>query len=286
MTRNAASAAAGRLASAAVTGRPAPRVAVIGHIEWVQFVAVARYPERGGIEEAEPVSEQAGGGAVVAAAVLAELGATVELFCAPGDDERGHAAVAQLRERGIAVHPAWRAPPTRYVFTMLDSDSERTIVTVGERLAPRGDDALPWDALGGVDGVYLTAGDAGAIAHARRAPIVTASPRVGAPVPGVTLDAMILSASDEHEQAQARPWAKQTRLMVATEGADGGRWWGESEGRWPAATLPGPRRDSYGAGDSFAAGFTFGLAAGDDVAGAARIGAQCGARMLTRSGAP
>ena len=50
--------------------------------------------------------------------------------------------------------------------------------------------------------------------------------------------------------------------MVATEGADGGRWWGESEGRWAAVPPPGPVRDSYGCGDAFAAGFTYGLAAG------------------------
>ena len=74
--------------------------------------------------------------------------------------------------------------------------------------------------------------------------------------------------------------------MVETQGADGGRWWGDSDGRWPAAPLPGERRDSYGAGDSFAAGFTFGLASGLDAAGAARVGAEVGARMMTRVGAP
>ena len=67
-----------------------------------------RYPERGGLEQGEREREQAGGGAVVAAAVLAELGASVDFFCALGDDERGHAAVAQLQERGVTVHAAWR----------------------------------------------------------------------------------------------------------------------------------------------------------------------------------
>jgi ribokinase len=258
------------------------RVAVVGHVEWVSFVRVDRYPERGGLEQGTREAEHAGGGAVVAAAVLAELGAEVEFFCAPGDDERGHAAMDELRERGITVHPAWRAQPTRYVFTLLDGGGERTIVTVGERLAPRGDDELDWDRLAAVDGVYVTAGDAGAIARARRAPVVTASPRAGEPVDGVTIDAMIFSAHDEHERRWAQPWEGRTRLMVATEGATGGRWWGESEGRWPAVEPPGPVRDSYGAGDSFAAGFTFALAAGEDLAGAARVGA----RMLTRAGAP
>ena len=38
--------------------------------------------------------------------------------------------------------------------------------------------------------------------------------------------------------------------------------------------------------DSFAAGFTYGLARGLPVAEAASVGARCGALMLTRVGAP
>lgn len=262
------------------------RVAVVGHVEWVEFVRVPQYPPRGGLEQGEREFERAGGGAVVAASALAELGAEVDFFGAVGDDERGHAAVEQLRKRDIRVHMARRSAPTRYVFTLLDAGGERTIITVGERLAPAGGDDLDWDALAHVDGVYVTAGDAGAIRAARAAPILTASPRAGDPVPSVTLDALILSASDEHERAWAQAWEPQTRLMVATEGGEGGRWWGESEGRWPAAPLPGERRDSYGAGDSFAAGFTFGLASAMAPAQAAEIGARVGAQALTRVGAP
>jgi ribokinase len=262
------------------------RVAVVGHVEWVDFVRVERYPERGGLEQGQREFERAGGGAVVAAAMLTELGAEVDFFCAPGDDERGRAAVTQLRDRGVTVHPVWRPPPTRYVFTLLDGGGERTIVTVGERLAPAGDDDVDWDRLAAVDGVYVTAGDPGALGAARAAPVLTASPRTGRPVGGVTIDAMILSASDEHERRWAVAWEPQTRLMVATEGAAGGHWWGESEGRWAAVPPPGEPRDTYGCGDSFAAGFTFGLASGMAPAQAAEVGAGCGARMLTRVGAP
>ena len=76
------------------------------------------------------------------------------------------------------------------------------------------------------------------------------------------------------------------RYRLLLRDADGGRWWGESEGRWGPAPLPGPIRDSYGCGDSFAAGFTFGLATDRSVAEAAALGAECGARWLTRPGAP
>ena len=74
--------------------------------------------------------------------------------------------------------------------------------------------------------------------------------------------------------------------MVETRGARGGAWWGESEGSWEAVPPDGESRDSYGCGDSFAAGFTFGLASRASVSEAAAIGARAGARCLTRAGAP
>jgi ribokinase len=118
--------------------------------------------------------------------------------------------------------------------------------------------------------------------------VLVATPRIREDVEhaGLALDAVVFSAGDPDEVAWAERLSDHTRLMVATEGPDGGRWWGESEGRWNACQPPGPVQDAYGCGDAFAAGFTFGLAAGSDVAGAAAVGARCGAEMLTRVGAP
>jgi ribokinase len=73
---------------------------------------------------------------------------------------------------------------------------------------------------------------------------------------------------------------------VLTEGGGGGRWWGESEGRWSAVPPPGPVGDSYGCGDAFAAGVTHGLGSGMSIDQACAIGARWGAEMLTRVGAP
>ncbi|MGH2915154.1 MAG: PfkB family carbohydrate kinase [Solirubrobacteraceae bacterium] len=263
-------------------------VAVVGHVEWVHFLRVDRPPARGDVIGAERISVHAGGGAVVAAAVLAQLGATVELFCALGSDANGDAAEAELAQRGIAIHAVRRPGPTREVITFLDEDGERTIVTIGARLAPHGSDDLSWDRLRELDGVYLTAGDAGAVHNARAAPVLVATPRVREQLNDheLILDALVLSASDASERGWARRLASGARLIVQTEGADGGRWRGESEGRWDAVTPPGPARDSYGCGDAFAAGFTYGLARGLPAAGAADIGARCGAEMLTRVGGP
>ena len=99
-----------------------------------------------------------------------------------------------------------------------------------------------------------------------------------------TLDALIFSELDTDEREWAQRIEPQARLLVATRGDEGGRWWGESTGTWPAVAPPGPQEDAYGCGDSFAAGFTFGLASGRPVAEAAGIGAECGAKALTRRG--
>ncbi len=275
------------------------RVVVVGHTEWVDFVRVPRQPERGGLAEGERLFERAGGGAVVAASVLAELGAEVHFYTALSDDDRGRRACEQLSARGITVHAAARPAPTRYVFTTLEDGGERTIVTVGERHAPHLCDGLDLTALHGADGVYATAADPGLLAQSARSGALVVTTRIGPPerfaeVTGVR--AVVFSASDEGETAALAGWARIADVLVATEGSRGGHW-SEGEGprereghgergRWEAAPLPGPARDSYGAGDSFAAGFTFGLAAGGTIADAAASGARCGARLMTRVGGP
>jgi ribokinase len=265
------------------------RVAVVGHVEWVDFIPVARMPREGEVIHAEgqAFSRAAGGGGVVAV-VLAELGAEVDFFCALGDDPHGHAAAEQLTGRGVRAHVAWRREePTRRALTLLEDGGERTIVTVGERLEPEGSDDLPWDLLDDADGVYFTAGDLAALEHARRARTVVASPRGRSALElGPTIDALVYSAGDRDEAEWAGRLDGKARLLVETRGVDGGVWCGESEGSWKAVAPDGPVKDSYGCGDSFAAAFTFALAERRTVPEAAELGARWGARCLTRAGAP
>jgi ribokinase len=74
---------------------------------------------------------------------------------------------------------------------------------------------------------------------------------------------------------------------VTTEGARGGTYSvaGGPVRRYEAVSVPGPVQDTYGAGDSFAAGLTFGLAQGLSAEGALALGARCGAEALARRGA-
>jgi ribokinase len=264
------------------------RIAVVGHVEWVDFISVAHLPRPGEVLHGTGAFARAAGGGGVAAVVLAELGAEVDFYCALGRDERGRATDEQLADRGVQTHVAWREEPTRRAMTLLDDAGERAIVTLGERLEPSGSDELDWERLRSADAAYFTAGDAGALRWAREARVLVATPRARTALKGdgPTLDALVYSAGDPHETEWAGRADHRARLLVATEGARGGRWSGETEGTWSAVPPPGPPRDSYGCGDSFAAAFTLALGAGASVAQAAARGADCGARCLTRAGAP
>jgi len=261
---------------------------VVGHVEWVDFVSVPHLPVHEEILHADSAFARAGGGGAVAATVLADLGAEVDFYCALGRDGHGEAAVAQLEGRGVRVHVAWRDEPTRCAVTFLEPGTERTIVTVGDRLEPIGSDELEWDYLANAESVYFTAGDPAALERAHASKFVVASPRARdvLEADNAHVYALVFSEGDDGERAWANRVASRASLLVATEGGRGGRWWGESEGHWEAAPLPGPPRDTYGCGDSFAAAFTLGLGRGDSIAEAAKLGAQAGALALTIVGAP
>src|SRR5437763_6245908 len=153
------------------------RAAVVGHIEWVDFVPVTRLPRPGEVIHSSGAFTRAAGGGGVVASVLAELGAEVDFYAALGDDSHGRAAADQLARRGVRMHVAWRPVATRLAVTLLQDPGERTIVTIGERLDPLGSDDLDWERLRAADGVYVTAGDADALNRARTAAVVVASPR-------------------------------------------------------------------------------------------------------------
>jgi ribokinase len=287
-----------------------PSLAAIGHVEWVTFARVEHIPAAGEIVHArDPFSEPAGGGAV-AAVQLARLAGSCTLFTALGDDELAERAAARLGELGVRVHAVAREAPTRTGVTLVDDAGERTITTFGPRLEPTGADArLPWEELADMDAVYFTAGDLSALRAARAARVLVASPRaLHALGHGVPLDALVLSAGDETERTEAaREDAHgEAGLLVLTDGARGGSYRrrddlsgasGESSdstgissgspgtsGSWTAATPPGPALDSYGCGDSFAAGLTYGLGAGMAIEDALDLAARCGAYCLTGRG--
>ncbi|MDX6671259.1 MAG: ribokinase [Solirubrobacteraceae bacterium] len=264
------------------------RAAVVGHVERVWFAAVDRFPRAGEIVHAAQTWEEAAGGGGVAAVQLARMGAEVDFFTALGDDEHGREAERELTEWGVRVHAAKRTAPQRRAFTLLDSDAERTIVVIGERHVPRGEDPLPWDALERAAGAYFTGGDAGALAAARRAGVLVATTRARGPLTGagVPLDALVFSADDPSEAYAPGDVDPPPALVVSTGGGQGGRW-EAAEGRtgtWEAAPPPRPPIDAYGCGDTFAAALTGALARGDELDAALAFAARAGAACLAGRG--
>jgi ribokinase len=263
-------------------------VAVVGHVEWVQFARVAHVPRAGEVVHArDPFEEPAGGGAV-AAAQLARLAGEAVLVTALGEDDLALRSVTRLRELGVQVHAASRAGATRRAVTLVDEAGERTITTFGPRLEPVGGDTeLSWSVLEKMDAVYFTAGDPSALRAARAARVLVASPRaVNALGHGVPVDALVLSGEDTIERAEAAAVREEAGLVVSTGGARGGVYRERSgaSGRWAASPPPAAIVDSYGCGDSFAAGLTYGLGVGMAVPDALDLAARCGAACLTGRG--
>ena len=264
------------------------RVAVVGHVEWVEFAMVERVPRPGEIVHASRTWEEPAGGGAVAAVQLAKLAGAATLFTALGDDQRGRRATERLQALGVRVEATLRPEPQRRAFTFLDALGERTITVIGERLGPNIDDPLPWDELATADAVYFTAGDRGALLAARGARVLVATSRVLEQLnhEGVPLDALVGSARDRDETFDPGTLDPAPGLAVLTGGSGGGTYL-QADGRrgaYPAATLPGPLADAYGAGDSFAAGLTFGLGAGMGADEALSLAARCGAACLTAHG--
>ena len=275
------------------------RVGVVGHVEWVEFATVAHVPLAGEIVHArETFCEPAGGGAV-AVVQLRRLAGAATFLTAIGSDDTGRRTAERLRETyDVTLHAAPRDEPHRRTFTHLDDAGERTITVLGERVVPVIADPLPWDALGDLDAIYLTGGDAGAVRAGRAARVLVATPRaLGALADaGVALDVLVGSATDPGEVYEPGMIEPAPRVVVRTRSEQGGEWsatgdspppWlpaGRRSGTWAATPLPGEPVDSYGCGDSFAAGLTYGLGDGMTLDEAIELGARCGAACLTGRG--
>ncbi len=250
------------------------RCAVVGHVEWVEFVRVPSMPGAGEIVHATDVWEDPAGGGAVVAAQLARLAGGCDFFTALGHDGLCDRSVARLRELGVDVHVA-RGGHTRRAWVHVDAAGERTITVLGDKLLPRG----PLQ-LGGFDAVFFVAGDAAALRSAREARFVAATSRELPTLleAGVPLDLLVGSATDPGERYEG---GLDARVVVRTDGERGGEVGGR---RYDAAPLPGPVADTYGAGDSFAAALCFALARGDELDDALAVAARAGASVLTGRG--
>ncbi len=236
---------------------------------------------------AEPFTAAAGAGAVCAVA-LARAGAAVTLLTALGNDGAADEAERFLVVEGIDVRAARREQAQTGALTVIGADGERTIMVVGANLHPEIGDDLGWDDLAGFDAVYFTGHDPATLVAARAAPrLVTTARRLGSlEASGVRADVLVGSAVDPGETVPGDAVGRLADAVVETLGAGGGSWRRAdgASGRWRALDPGAPLRDTYGAGDSFQAGLTLGLAQGHELPAAILLGARLGAAAVTRRG--
>jgi ribokinase len=262
------------------------KVAVVGHVEWVEFVRVEEMPRPGEIVHSLERWEEAAGGGAVAAVQLANLNGSALLFTTLGDDELGRRSHAELEERGVTVHSATVGEPQRRAFTHVDAGGERTITVIGQKLLPSGENGdLPWEQLARCDAVFFVSGDVAALRAARQGRILVATAReLPTLLRGAEqLDVLVGSAQDPGEHVEPGALDPAPHYVVTTSGGLGG--WVNPGGPFRAAPLPGPVSDAYGCGDCFAAGLAYALGAGRSMEEAVAFGARCGAAVLTGRGA-
>ncbi len=262
------------------------QVAVVGHVEWVEFARVEHVPAPGQIVHALETWEEPAGGGAVAAVQLANLNGSALLFTALGDDELGRRSRAELEARGVTVYAATVRGAQRRALTHVDAAGERTITVLGPKLVPSGEDgSLRWEELARCDAVYFVSGDTAALRAARRARVLVATARELDTLRrgGVEVDVLVGSGADPGERYDRGALEPPPKIVVTTAGELGG--WVRPGGPYRAIPPPGPVVDTYGCGDCFAAGLTFALAEGRGVDEAVALGARCGAAVLTGRGA-
>lgn len=262
-------------------------IAVVGHVEWGRFARVSHMPITGEIIHASEAWEEVAGGGGVAAMQLAKLNGSCTFFTAVGDDELGKYVIKQLRENGVKVYASISDnKPTKTIMVHIDNQLERTITVTGN-LTPNKDSlALPWDKLADMDAVYFVSGDASILQYARKAKMLVSTARV-LPVlkqANLFIDVLLASENDKGESYHSGDLTTDPGLIITTRGINGGIL---SDGStYEAESIPAEKIiDTYGCGDSFAAGITYGLGLSNDLHQALQVATHAGAMAAQRRGA-
>ena len=262
------------------------RFGVIGHIEWINFLKVDLLPKPGIISHANKSLElPAGGGALIAKTLYELTNNEIHFFTSLGKDYYGEKSFEFFKNIGINLHVAWRSEATRKGFSLIDKNGERSITIIGKRLAPSFNDNLDWSILSDMDGIFVTAGDDNLLKKARKANILCTTPRVGIDLINkskVTLDALIGSNLDPGESFLLSDLHKKPRYIIKTEGEKGGIY--IPGGRFNAINNNDLKIDSYGCGDSFAAGILYGLAESWSIENALKLGKVLGRNCIEHFG--
>jgi sugar/nucleoside kinase (ribokinase family) len=261
-----------------------------------------------------PASEASGGSAANTAACLASLGAPVQFIGKVNDDGLGKVFTHDIRAIGVRyeTRPATAGPGTGRCLVMVTPDAEKTMCTnlgAGATLEPSDIDVA---AVASAQVLYIegylygkpetTPAVERAVSAARASGTLVAFSGSDPAWVGLYRDALWailertdilfaneqealgLAATDDLDQA-LRALAKRCPTVAVTLGAKGCVVI-DSNG---TTTLPADPVDhvvdTTGAGDSFAAGFLYGMVRGLGPEASARLGALASAEIISHLGA-
>jgi ribokinase len=244
---------------------PAPRIAVIGHVEHITLGRIKALPTAGDIIHLEQPRFFPGGGGGIAFYQISKSPGETLLYTAIGHDEAGSMVRHELGRSSAKVFFAARDEAHTRDVVMITPNGERTIVVLGQPLHPRHDDPLPWEILSQCHGVYFTAQDPLVLQKARAARMLVATARRRHAIvsSGVHIDVIVGSASDPDEVSSLKDYPVPPTALVLTEGARGGRIeTRDGLTRFAPPPTASGTGSAYGAGDSFAGALTWYLSAG------------------------
>jgi ribokinase len=242
---------------------------VVGPIAWDRVLHVPFLPHSGGFVQASAAAERPGGSGANAALALASTGASVHMVGYIADDEPGARLRAMLSAAGVDVRFVHlRDGHTSEVVILVEPSGERAICGIWPDLLHTVD--IPADDIHDGDVVYFAAWheeflpamtqltDRGAVVATVPPPTIT---------PGLPVTYVIGSESQYDHQDPRRgilTGEGTVQAVVVTRGADGVviHGHGSSVGH-PAHRVSAV--DTTGAGDAFAAGFLYQVAAGASV---------------------
>ncbi len=249
-----------------------------------------------------------GGGATNAAATFAGLGLSTAVIAKVGDDEPGHAVLADLESRGIATNlvTTVKHGKTAYSTLLTANNGERTALVfrgVSSSFTER-DVPLPKCKT---RGIYLTslAGDTalamkiGAYAHKKNIAIAWnpggAELAAGRGLLAITRlmsvvlmnreeACLLLGRKDEDLRALAKSIAQEEQIIVITDGPNGALAYRNGQA-WMSRTTGKPSVSRTGAGDAFGSGFVAALMRDLSVPDALRLATHNAESVIQHVGA-
>ncbi len=286
-----------------------PRLVVVGSVNVDHVVVAPALPGPGETVVGGDLARNGGGKGANAAVAAARLGADVRLLAAVGDDDLGEDALAELARDGVEVGAVARVgAATGAALIVVDEHGENQIAVaqganghVGAELVERVLPGLLDGAaavlvsceipLDGVAAALALARDAGTLAVLNPAPVREGLADVLDLAPLLTPnagEARTLSGEDDLARAADALAARTGAPVVVTLGGDGALVVPRAgaEGRTVAPPpLPGPVRDTTGAGDTFNGALTVELAAGAGLEDAVALAQRAAGHAVRERGA-